>query len=205
MYKRKLCAFIICIVLVLAVGGNASGADVKAEEGKTVIEFKGIHEELTVAQSPWPVWRGDAARTGRSKLKGPGAYLRETASVDLFDEKYLVAANRESAFYQLRVGPGNNLIFKYNQLQPYGHKMFSYDMSSGEKWGKGYSTAHSIALDSRGRIYDALSYISHKLRCWNIQRRAEKELQGLNNTILKDIGVSRGEIFSRAREALPCS
>ena len=37
-----------------------------------------------------------------------------------------------------------------------------------------------------------------------VQHSAEKELRGLSNVMLKDIGVSRGEIHSRVREALPC-
>jgi uncharacterized protein YjiS (DUF1127 family) len=64
---------------------------------------------------------------------------------------------------------------------------------------------HNMLGSTSGTLLAWLRTGVHKLRCWNIQRRAEKELQGLNNTILKDIGVSRGEIFSRAREALPCS
>jgi len=186
MLIRKLSVFLFCIVIVLAIGGNASGADVKAEESKPIIEFKGTSIELTFEQSPWPVWRGDAARTGRSRLKGPGASLLETASVDLFDKQltytekvssgdwmsgpkyadyYMTMENREEAFAELRVGPGNNLIFEYDKLDPYYPQMFSYDMSSGEKWGKYYSTPHSIALDSRGRIYDTLAYYSNELRC----------------------------------------
>ena len=186
MLIRKLSVFLFCIVVLLAVGGNASGADVKEEESKTVIEFRGTDLELTFEPSPWPVWRGDAARTGRSKLKGPGASLLETASVDLFDrefiikvvvkgqfgshtvKKYLVVADRSASFAELRVGPGNNLIFEYGGNYPANNpRMYSYDMSSGEKWGKYYFTIHNIALDSRGRIYDTLAYASHKLRCWD--------------------------------------
>jgi len=186
MLIRKLSVFLFCIAIVLAIGGNASGADVKAEESKTVIESRGTNLELIFAQPPWPVWRGDAARTGRSRLKGPGASLLETASVDLFDKQltytekitsgnpfnppkyvdyYMDTANRAEAFAELRVGSGNNLIFEYGKLDPYYPQVFSYDISSGEKWGVYYSTPHSIALDYRGRIHDTLAYYFHKLRC----------------------------------------
>lgn len=52
MLIRKLSVFLFCIVIVLAIGGNASGADVKAEESKTVIEYRGTNLELTFEQPP---------------------------------------------------------------------------------------------------------------------------------------------------------
>lgn len=44
-----------------------------------------------------------------------------------------------------------------------------------------------------------------KLKCRHIQRRAEQKLRSLSSTVLKDIGVSSGEIPWRVREALPCA
>jgi hypothetical protein len=189
MFARRLCAITACIIVLLAISGTAWGDSAKPKQTEQLeIKQPGLLDlELTFEPSPWPVWRGDAARTGRSKLKGPGASLLETASVDLFDKQltytkkisdstlygpkykdyYLVIEDREAAFYELRVGPGNNLIFEYDEQDPHYPQMFSYDMSSGEKWGVSYSSPHSIALDSRGRIYDALSYVSVKLRCWD--------------------------------------
>lgn len=42
-------------------------------------------------------------------------------------------------------------------------------------------------------------------KCRHRQRRAEQSLRALSNSTLKDIGISRGEISWRVREALPCS
>lgn len=44
-----------------------------------------------------------------------------------------------------------------------------------------------------------------KMKCWHIQRRAEQELRGLNNIVLKDMGITRSEITFRVRDAMPCS
>ena len=44
-----------------------------------------------------------------------------------------------------------------------------------------------------------------KMKCWHIQRRAEQQLRGLSNIVLKDMGMSRSDIPWRVRESLPCS
>ncbi len=44
-----------------------------------------------------------------------------------------------------------------------------------------------------------------RLQCRQKQHRAEQQLLSLSSATLKDIGLSRGEVSWRVREALPCS
>ena len=44
-----------------------------------------------------------------------------------------------------------------------------------------------------------------KMKCRRVQRRMEQQLRSLSSATLKDIGLSRGEVTWRVKEALPCS
>lgn len=68
------------------------------------------------------------------------------------------------------------------------------------------SEAFHVALGSvAGAVLRWLRAGFERLNCRRIQHRAEKQLNTLSSAMLKDIGVSRGEISWRVREALPCS
>lgn len=53
--------------------------------------------------------------------------------------------------------------------------------------------------------FKALRVGIEKMKCRRIQRRMEQQLRSLSSATLKDIGLSRGEVTWRVKEALPCS
>ena len=98
--KPKHLTSTICFILLLILCGTATGENIPSGSERKAPPSEGteLKESGDVAAGkfdvalgsgwlqtpPWPVRHCDPARTGRSKLKGPGTTLIETANVDLF-------------------------------------------------------------------------------------------------------------------------
>lgn len=68
------------------------------------------------------------------------------------------------------------------------------------------SRAFHTALRAAARAVVTLPRtVLRRLRCRHVQHRAAQQLKALSGATLKDIGLARGEISWRVREALPCS
>lgn len=190
--KPKHLTSAICFILLLILCGTATGESIPSGSAGKVpladeIELKESGDVAAgkfdaalgsgwLQAPPWPVRHCDAARTGRSKFKGPGTTLLETANVDLFGgvlEYQMIPASgsffsetleesmQEEAFDGLVIGKGNRLYFRHK----IDRVVFSYQFPDGqqltkEEWGNSYP-----GLDSFSRVHGLFHSIFKIMYC----------------------------------------
>ena len=141
-------------------GDTRKPAETESPELKAAPHFELEQDRAILARAPWPNYYGQADKSRRSAVKGPGGIIAQEYTVNMASQLGVTGLGVDNVFSGFLVGPGNTLYFKVARMNVASATLYAFKQGTGIVWQAPVGSSGPVCLDDYGNVYFAT--LNHK-------------------------------------------